>query len=209
MAEAWQNSSMDDGLHQAWAMVQASSSSDSDSETECGWATRALQEFEERNRTRPATAVGLPQSCSQSSFLSNLWKLLLDASDLDGVEDWIGWSVMKTSAGDKRVGYVVHWDVVLERWDEDVLATLVRYRLFRRTNRASCAVASWARKNREWSMTIEQVENEDGTPSNSYFYYTDPARCSYEFRPAAHFSSFPTARCRREQQARHGVSREV
>ena len=139
--------------------------------------------------------LGLPQSRSQRS-LSNLRKLLPDAADLDGVEDWIGWSVMRTASGDKRVGYVVHWDVVLERWDKDVLATLVRYRLFRRTNRASCAVASWARKAREWSMTIEQIED-----SNSCFYYTDPARCtSYEFRPGAHFSSFPVARCRRQQQ---------
>ena len=203
MAAACPNSSADDGFAQAWAMAQAISSSDSDSESsECGWANQALEEFEQRDRTRPATALGLPQSRSQSSFLSNLWKLLLDAADLDGVEDWIRWSVMQTADGQKRVGYVVIWDVVLARWDEDVLATLVRYRLFRRTNRASCAVASWARKNREWSMTIEQIED-----SNSCFYYTDPARCtSYEFRPGAHFSSFPVARCRRQQQQQQGLT---
>ena len=193
-----------DGVTQALAAAQAMSSSESDSDSDSdsgsGWASRALLEFEERQRTAPATALGLPQSRSQSSFLSNLWKLLLDAADLDGVEDWIKWSVMETATGHKRVGYVVHWGVALARWDDDVLATLVRYRLFRRTNSASCAVASWARKAREWSMTIEQIEEDaDGTPSNSVFYYTDPARCSYEFRPGAHFSSFPVARCRRQQ----------
>lgn len=202
MTTACQNSSTDDGFGAAIALCQRSSNSDSDSDSDadsdCGWASRALQQFTQRERTRPATALGLPQSRSQSSFLSNLWKLLLDASDLDGVEDWIKWTVMETSSGATRTGYVVHWDVALARWDDDVLATLVRYRLFRRTNRASCAVASWARKNREWSFTIEHVQSS----SNSCFYYTDPDRCSYEFRPGAHFSSFPVARCRRMQ---HGV----
>ena len=203
---ACRNSSTDndDDLDAAFRMVQCTSSSDSDSDSDSdnGWATRALQEFTHRQRTRPATALGLPQSRSQSSFLSNLWKLLLDASDLgSGTEDWIQWTVMQTASGATRTGYVVHWDVALARWDDDVLATLVRYRLFRRTNRASCAVASWARKNREWSFTIEHVHSS----INSCFYYTDPDRCSYEFRPGAHFSSFPVARCRRMQ---HGVVRQ-
>ena len=202
MTTACQNSSTNDGYSAAFALCQRSSDSDSDSDadSDCGWSTRALEQFTQRERTRPATALGLPQSRSQSSFLSNLWKLLLDASDLNGVEDWIQWTVMETSSGATRTGYVVHWDVVLKRWDDDVLATLVQYRLFRRTNRASCAVASWARKTREWSFTIEKVLGADGTPSNSCFYYTDPARCTtFEFRPTTHFSSFPIARCRRTQ----------
>ena len=103
MAAAWQNSSADDGIAQAWAMAQATSSSDSDSDSECGWATRALEEFEERDRTRPATALGLPQSRSQSSFLSNLWKLLLDAADLDGVVWSTSYEARKYSAMDYSV----------------------------------------------------------------------------------------------------------
>lgn len=186
-------------LTNSWADSSSDSDSDTDTDDHDSWATRTLQACDERQTRLPATPLGLPQSRSQSSFLSNLWKLLLDAADLNGVEDWIHWQVMETEPGVERVGYMIHWDVVMRRWDEDVLPTLVRYRLFRRSNRAQCANQSWARKAREWSMTIAQAHHEDGTPSNCCFYYTDPARCSYEFRPGAHFSSFPVARCRRQQ----------
>ncbi len=182
---------------------ESDSDSDSDSDSNVGysdWATRTLQACDERQTRLPATAVGLPQSRSQSSFLANLWKLLLDSADLDGVEDWIHWQVMETQPGVKRVGYMIHWDVVLSRWDQDVLPTLVRYRLFRRSNRSECALHSWSRKAREWSMTIAQAHNEDGTASNCFFYYTDPARCTYEFRPGVHWCTFPVARCRRQHQ---------
>ncbi len=187
----------------------SSSGSDSDSDSDgChdDWATRTLQACDERQTRLPATALGMPQSHSQSSFLSNLWKLLLDSADLDGVEDWIHWQVLETEPGVERIGYMIHWDVVLDRWDADVLPTLVRYRLFRRSNRSECALHSWSRKAREWSMTIAQAHRADGTPSNCCFYYTDPARCTYEFRPGVHWSTFPVARCRRQQQ---GVLRKV
>ena len=179
-----------------------SSSDDSDNDSDGGWACRALEEFRERELRQPVTAVGCPQSQSQSSFLANLWKLLLDANSLNSVEDWIHWTVANVG-GNNRVGYVVNWTVALQRWDDDVLDTLVRYRLFRRTNRSGCALASWARKAREWSFTICPL---DGEENNAVFYFTDyPALAAYDFRPTVHYSTFPVARCRRLLAAGGGV----
>jgi len=167
-----------------WSDDGSASGSDSDDDTDNDWTSNALERAAAARRAAPLRPVGQAQCQHQRAFVQNLWKLLLDAHRLC-IESWIRWDVRNG-----RVGYTVDWNIALSQWPVS-RAVLARYRLTRRTNRATCAIASWHRKKREWSFVVHEVSR------GVYFYYC----MGFTFRPGSDWNTFPESRRRVRQSS--------
>ena len=107
------------------------------------------------------TAVGEPYMRFQGAYLSNLLKLLNEASTM-GMCDVMRWHPKISNA------LQINWKALHRDFDK-VHPVLVRYKISRSSNRPACVRPTMNRKLREWSFSMVA----DGTHWVSYVYKSD------------------------------------
>jgi len=106
-------------------------------------------------------AVGQPFMRFQGAYLSNLLKLLNEATYLR-IGHTVRWHTKISNA------LQINWKALHDDFDT-IHPVLVRYKISRATNRAMCVRPTMNRKLREWCFSMVA----DGTPWVSYVYKSD------------------------------------